>query len=479
MFQNLPSYLARGIIVWYDFKRDSKILVLSEEASIASYLTGQNINTDCLSEQEIPSEAFINKHHNYYDYIIAVRMLEKSYDPLESVKWWKSVLKTDGHLLLAVENRLGIKYFCGEKDPVTGKLFQSIENYSRVPVNSPREMGARLYSCNEVEQFLSKSGFTKWKRYSVFPSLDYTQYIYSEKYNPNEDISVRVVPMYDVSSPIYIDEQHLYGDLVNNGLFHKMANCYFFDCSDSMLSGVLSATIQTDRKYDKQTVTLIKEDKTVEKKSLTEKSYKQLKILNQNLTYLKSRGIKVVETRLTENSIVMPYIESQNAVFYLRDLLSTDKQKFIEEMDRFRDLILQSSPHVENPKAVIPDYVESDGVILEKGFPDMTPINAFYDKGDFIFIDQEFSEENYPANAIIFKMVALVYDQDATRLLTLHEEFFFKRYGIFETLPKWIEMSNVFVSSFKAGGEISISIASHFRNREQIEENRKRLFDEL
>jgi cytidyltransferase-like protein len=49
--------------------------------------------------------------------------------------------------------------------------------------------------------------------------------------------------------------------------------------------------------------------------------------------------------------------------------------------------------------------------------------------------------ENYPANAIIFRMVAFVYDGDRTRDAILSESFFYKRYGVDREMDRWYRMS--------------------------------------
>ena len=82
-------------------------------------------------------------------------------------------------------------------------------------------------------------------------------------------------------------------------------------------------------------------------------------------------------------------------------MLKTDKDIFIKEVDRFRDLILQSSDHVSEN--------EETGVILKRGYLDLVPLNCFALDGEYIFYDQEFYEENCPANAIIMRMIDMGY----------------------------------------------------------------------
>ena len=469
--------LACGILAWLKFATDSKALVVSDNSYLSDYLTKKGIINQCLSICESADPLFLKKNIGCFDYIIVINMLEKCYEPIEMLKRWKSVLKSDGHLLLGVENRLGIKYFCGEKDPATGKMFQGIEGYYRIPANSPKNMGCRLYAKNEIIDFLDNADFTSRKCYSVFPNLEAAHFIYSDEYLPNEDVGVRFLPQYNSPDTIFIDEQHVYNDLIMNDMFHQMANAYLFDCAAEPLSDIFSATVSIDRDDKYKNATIIKSDKTVEKIPLEPSGLERIDVLKKNLSYLRDRGIKTVDVKKSNYSLLMPYIESDLAVFYLRKLLLTDKNKFIEEMDRFRDLILNSSPHVKNPERKIPDYVPSDGIILEKGFVDMVPINAFYKDGNFVFFDQEFCIENYPANAIILRMIAFVYDLNETLMGNLIQDFFFERYGLTEGLQKWICMSVDFLKDIKPDDDITWYQKIHSVSYDKIVVNRKSFFD--
>lgn len=476
MNDKVNEKLACGILAWLKFEADDKVLIIADNLYLENWFSKKGIDCKCLSIKESADFCFLEGAEKSFDFVVSIGMIEKCREPALMLKRWKSVLKPSGHLLLGAGNRLGLKYFCGEKDPATGQLFQGIENYYHIPANFPKNAERRLYAKNEICALLEESGIISRKCYSVFPNLEAAQFVYAENYLPNEDVGVRILPQYNSPDTVFIDEQHIYNDLIKNGMFHQLANAYLFDCAEKPFEDTLCATISIDRDDKYRTATIIKSDKTVEKIPLEAAGVERLDALVDNFSFLKSRGIKIVDAKRTENSLLMPYIESDLAVFYLRRLLVTNKDKFIKEMDRFRDLILKSSPHVNNPEKTIPGYVASDGPILEKGFVDMVPINAFYQDGDFVFIDQEFCTENYPANAIIFRMVAFVWDGCKALQQYMTEDFFFERYGLAENLQKWICMSFDFIKDIKSDEDIAWYQKSHSVSYDKILSNRKHFF---
>ena len=92
------------------------------------------------------------------------------------------------------------------------------------------DIKGRCYSKVELDNMLSAAGFNN-KFYSVMPSLEETQLVYSEDYTPVEELSMRYFPLYNHPESVFLDEQYLYTDLIKNGLFHTMANAYIIESS--------------------------------------------------------------------------------------------------------------------------------------------------------------------------------------------------------------------------------------------------------
>ncbi|MGK5086842.1 class I SAM-dependent methyltransferase [Bdellovibrionota bacterium FG-2] len=71
-------------------------------------------------------------------------------------------LKPEGCLILAIENRLGLKYWSGCAEDHTGGLFDGISGY-------PRNPSPRTFSRKEILSLLTDSGFSQSQEYFPFP----------------------------------------------------------------------------------------------------------------------------------------------------------------------------------------------------------------------------------------------------------------------------------------------------------------------
>lgn len=74
----------------------------------------------------------------------------------------KSFLKPDGFLILAIENKLGLKYFAGVPEDHLGRRWIGI-------TNGYRDDSICTWSRKELTELLSKAGFAHWEQFLVLP----------------------------------------------------------------------------------------------------------------------------------------------------------------------------------------------------------------------------------------------------------------------------------------------------------------------
>lgn len=447
---------SKGALVWYNFRQDSSILyIYSRQAdeAVLELLESKGKVDDCSVEQLLNNQIA----GNAYDYIVGVDVIEESRYPQKLLNICHGLLKPEGRLVIGTENRYAIKYICGDRDLYTNHNFDGIENYRRLSDADRDSIAGRCYSMAELKLMLSQAGFENDKFYSVMPSLQETQLVYAEGYEPVEELAMRYFPLYNYPDSVFLEEQYLYTDLIKNGMFHKMANAYIIECSmDGQFDNTIHATISLDRGHDNALVTSICEHggvRNVLKKAVYKEGIHKLKEMQENLNDLHVRGINVVDSSVENNTFVMPYVDAPVAMNELKAIAKKDKNAFLKAMDDMYELILNSSEHtgVLSEKDRNSADGRDVGPVLARGYIDMVPLNCFYDesakdaKSRFIYYDQEFYWENCPAKAVMYRSITIIYDgtdKEFERIVPRRE--LFDRYGLSECEDMWQRMSSRF-----------------------------------
>ena len=356
--QSLIRDFSKGAFVWYNFRQGSSILYIYSrrvDEAVTELLESKGEVENCSIEQVLNNQS----ESNIYDYIVGIDVIEESRCPQNLLDICHQLLKPDGRLIIGVENRYAIKYICGDRDPYTNHNFDGIENYRRLSDADWDSIAGRCYSMSELKLMLSQAGFKNDKFYSVMPSLQETQLVYAEGYEPVEELAMRYFPLYNYPYSVFLEEQYLYTDLIKNGMFHKMANAYIIECSiDGQFDDTLHATISLDRGHDNALVTSICEYdgvRNVLKRAVYKEGIHKLKEMQDNLNDLHARGINVVDSSVENDTFVMPYVDAPVAMNELKAIAKKDKNAFLKAMDDMYELILNSSEHT--------------GVLSEKATP--------------------------------------------------------------------------------------------------------------
>jgi len=125
-----------------------------------------------------------------YDYIIGVGIIEASDNPADLIMSIRRHLTNEGVFLVGCDNRLAMRYFCGDKDLFSKKVFDGIDNYADTRWIDMAKAGGRSYSMAEIKSFFTGGGFNNVEYYSVMPSIFRPQIMLKEGYKPNENLDV-------------------------------------------------------------------------------------------------------------------------------------------------------------------------------------------------------------------------------------------------------------------------------------------------
>lgn len=483
----LIKELQKGLLAWYDFANSSNVLYIGAEGdALAEHLLsrsgivydengrqkGNNLYVTVVKVEQSFTKEFIDKHPNFFDYIVCVEKIEKYENISEVLIKWKRMLKPDGILILGFNNRLGIRYFCGDRDLYTARSFDGVENYRRAYNKKEDSFYGRSYAKAELEELLDSIDLKNRRFYSVYSDLNNPSHLFLYGYTPREDVTNRIFPTYNYPDTVFLEEEALYTTLVRNGLFHVMANAYLVEVSvDSAkeLSNAVQVTAAMGRSACDATVTVICDNNTVEKRNVYPQGRTKLAKMVNYVDDIAIHGLKVVPMELSEKGIRMQYIDAPSGQLYLKRLLQTDKKVFIEALDRFYELILASSDSLTE------DRNDGMGVRLKYGYPDLIPQNSFYVNGDYLFFDQEFREEDYPVNAIMYRTILMLYYSSPESGKIIPIEDLYKRYHLDERIDDWKQFESRFTGIHRNERELLECRRNTRRNGDIVNSNRQRM----
>lgn len=136
----------------------------------------------------------------------------------------RSLCRPDGTLVLAIENRLGLKYLLGYAEDHLGRPWIGLEGY-------PDEPGVRTWSRRQLGQLLGDAGFGAQRWLFPFPDYKLPVTVLAEPAYDQPD-AVRLVdqlvslPVLDYANPAQLltDDRAAHGSLVEGGLGPEVAN---------------------------------------------------------------------------------------------------------------------------------------------------------------------------------------------------------------------------------------------------------------
>ena len=410
--------MRENILNWYDFKPDCDILEIGGGMGALTGLLCRKAKTVTTVELTARRAQVIYARHadcdnlkilvgNFnnmeidqrFDYITLIGVLEYAQsftpggDPQVFLERVQSLLKPDGKLLIAIENRFGLKYWCGAYEDHTGKPYDGINGY-------PDTDTIRTYSRRELADLLDRSGLEKQRFFYPLPDYKLPQVMYSDEYLPKKEIAAKVRKYY-LNDPILLaDEGNTYSDIVQNGVFPFFANSFFVECGkqSANMSTAAFASFTPDRARDYKVVTVICTDETVKKYAALPQGQQHIQnVFDQQRLYV---GDNLVPYKMVDGHLEMPYIDAPALADILCDCIKRNDRKQIKNwLDLFREQIRRSA-----------EIAEINGKdILRHGFVDMTFCNCFVKDDQLLFYDQEWINHGVPVDYLVFRALLVLY----------------------------------------------------------------------
>ena len=243
------SPVRQNILEWYPFKKDASVLEIGAGCGAISGVLCKNakhVTSIDLSKRRSLINANRNREYDNltimvgnfndvvleekYDYITLIGVLEYAgyytddEHPFEAfLRKISSYLKEDGKLLIAIENKFGLKYWAGCREDHTGKFFDGLEGYIDT------ESKVRTFSKDTLKQIISDAGYLKAEFYYPFPDYKFPVQIFSDDYLPKEDDLNIGLDTFDNTRMMLFNENRVYASLLKEKKFDFFANSFFVE----------------------------------------------------------------------------------------------------------------------------------------------------------------------------------------------------------------------------------------------------------
>ncbi|MDE6640355.1 MAG: methyltransferase domain-containing protein [Acetatifactor sp.] len=159
-----------------------------------------------------------------FDYICLIGVFEygQSYiggeTPFEDfLKILMPHLGADGRIVIAIENKYGLKYFAGCKEDHLGTWFSGIENYADGG-------GVRTFSRKGLEKIFRNCGVKEAHFYYPYPDYKFMTTLYSDAWLPGKGELSNNLRNFDRDRMLLFDEKNAFDGIVEEGLFPVFSN---------------------------------------------------------------------------------------------------------------------------------------------------------------------------------------------------------------------------------------------------------------
>ena len=240
------SKTRQNILSWYSFKDNARLLEIGTGCGATTGLfCARNLQVTGVesSKRRATITAYRNKEYenlqlyvgnfidmkfeNKFDYITLIGVLEYSNMFLpeghnsftEMLEHCRCLLEDDGKIFIAIENRLGMKYFAGAAEDHTGRRFEGIENY-------PEGNGVRTFSRSELQNLIRDAGFSQVEWFYPYPDYKLPRQIFSDEFLPTAELLTVVVEAYDNARVQLFDEMQAIKSLAGTEEFKIFSNSY-------------------------------------------------------------------------------------------------------------------------------------------------------------------------------------------------------------------------------------------------------------
>lgn len=325
------SDIRGNIIEWYPFDKDASILeigsgcgaisgflcrkvkrVVGIELSKRRSLINAYRNKDCENLEIIVGNFKNIELTEKFDYITLIGVFEYAANyiggnnPYEDMlKKIKKLLKPNGKIFIAIENKMGLKYLNGAKEDHVGKRFIGMEDYKYIH-------NVRTFSKPELCTIFKNCGIDVYRFYYPSPDYKLPDTIYSDSFLPGIGDIRLWGTNYDTSRIALYNDAIMADQICRDKMFDYFSNSFLVICNEEKDSTVY-AHYSNERKKEYQTRTTIEcggESKKVKK------IYLKIEQRKYNIFASMHQYLEILQKEFPNINYLPPEIISEDVLVY-------------------------------------------------------------------------------------------------------------------------------------------------------------------
>ena len=236
-----------NIIDWLPFKKTDKVLEIGSGCgAITGALARRAGSVTCIDLSKKRSLVNAHRHKEYdnitikvgnfqdiephldadFDYVLLIGVFEygQAYiggdTPYEDfMRICNRHRKADGRLIIAIENKFGLKYWAGCREDHLGTYFSGLEGY--------HEGGsARTFTRHGLEQILERVGIDAYSFYYPYPDYKFMTTVYSDRRLPKKGELSNNLRNFDRERVLLFDEKQVFDEIIAEKEFPLFSNSY-------------------------------------------------------------------------------------------------------------------------------------------------------------------------------------------------------------------------------------------------------------
>lgn len=435
LINNTFSPVRRNLLEWYPFRQGCSILeigagmgsltrLLCEKAAHVTAVEmnevrAEIIRTRCkdVDNLTVISEDVVTwETEEKFDYVVMVGVLEyaaifssSSTAHADFLRKAASLLKPDGVLLFAIENRFGLRYWLGSAEDHIGKPFVGIQGYQQ-----PKT--AKTFSKEELKKMLDAQGMES-RFYYVLPDYKFPTAIFTDEGLPSFHDIYNVAFAYGRNSCLTANERDLYRDLIDNQVFPFFANSFLVEAAVSLPEKhVIRVNGRSEVRKENRILTIIDSEGQVIKIPQNAQSKEHLRKCNDNEQTISRRGVKCLNAVFDGEKTISKYYNGQMAnTVFSNAICQGDLQSAFAMIEKLKVSLQKSSDYTNmaqcNPiLKELPGW-ETESDVLKHGYIDMTFYNSFWIENELVFFDQEWDFPGLPLKFLLYYNVKVCYQR--------------------------------------------------------------------